>query len=102
MIGFLLITFVFYRAEVPAPEASNLWGEIWGNREVWGVFIIKGAVSWLWFDMTYNIFRVGVEWDHVGTTAWTDRFFHTFKDPFAVQLIFKGILLISGLILYFV
>lgn len=101
MIAFLLILFVFYRSDVPVPEAGNIWQEIWYNREVWGVFILKAASSWIIFDANYNLFRVGVSWDHVGTTAWTDRFFQTFEDPFAVQLGIKLVLLISGLLLYF-
>jgi hypothetical protein len=101
MIAFSLILWVFYQGNVPAPEASNIWQEIWFNREVWGVFFLKGASAWIFFDMTYNLFRVGIDWDYVGSTAWTDRFFRTFKDPFLMQLIAKGLLLIAGLILYF-
>ena len=89
MLAFLDILYVFYRGNPPY------------SWETVGAFLMFSASSWIWFDMTYNIFRFDVDWDHVGTTAWTDRFFHLFPDPFTIQVIAKCLMLAGGLFLYF-
>jgi hypothetical protein len=108
IIGFLLITFVWHLGNVPyvddidASFFPRLWHAIWANREVWGVFIIKGAIAWFWFDFVYLLFRPSLPLTHVGTSSWLDKIFHKFKNPFVAQMIAKCILLAAGLIMYFI
>ena len=87
--GFLIILYLFYRSNVPL------------DYHYTGVFMMFGASGWIVFDATYNIFRKYVKWYHVGTTMFTDKIFHKFKRPFLVQSIVKLILLIGGIIIYY-
>ena len=80
MIAFALILWVWYRSKVP-----YRW-------EVLGVFLVFCAVAWISFDLAYNLFNPNVAWDHLGTTAFSDRWFPSFWTQAAA----KGALLGAG------
>ena len=86
-LGFLSILYVYYRGNVPYEMTTA------------GVFFIFGSLGWICFDLVYNLSRLGVKYDHVGTTMFTDKIFHKFKRPFIVQSSVKIILLTIGIIL---
>lgn len=56
----------------------------------WWLLILAfdaAAIRWIWFDLSWNKFR-GVEWNHLGTVAKTDKFFSSFLFQFAFKLFF--------------
>lgn len=89
-VAFLLILLVWYQGDVPY------------SRETVGVFLIKGGIAWIEFDLLYNWIRWFVSWDHVGTTSWLDKIFHKFPNPLLAQYVAKAIILVSGILLYFI
>jgi len=89
MIGFLIILYIWYQANVPY------------SRETAGVFLLFGSTAWIEFDIVYNYFA-NMPYDNVGRSSWLDKFFYNFDDPFKVQMIFKLFLLIAGMALYFI
>ena len=82
--------FIFFNGKIPY------------TKELIGAVILFIAIGWIFFDLSYNFFRHGIKLDHVGTTSWTDKPFHKFKNPFTVQLIAKLTSLSIGLIVYFI
>jgi hypothetical protein len=77
ILGFLIILYVAYGGDPPY------------SLETLGMFLMYGACAWAWFDLAYILFRVNVRWNHVGTTAWTDRIFQKFGNPFLAQSLTK-------------
>lgn len=89
ILAFLDITFVWFKGDVP-----YTW-------ETLGVFMVFGGSSWWLFDYFYNVSRQNppLDWDHVGTSSWLDKWFQKFEHPFRVQATFKTTLIIIGVIL---
>ena len=67
------------------------------DNEAWGLLILFSAIAWI-LEVVYNLKRKGVKWNHIGTTAITDRIF---RGSFLVQSLVKLTLLISGICVYY-
>jgi len=82
IVGWLIIQFIYMYPGVNT--TAEAWDWFWNLCRycAWG---------WPLFDLGYNLVRKGVKWNHVGTTALTDKVFHDIYEPnpFLAQSIAK-------------